>query len=301
MTSQANASTTVGFIGLGTMGRPMAHNLLKAGFPLVFSARRDDVAAEMTAAGATRADTPADVTAAASHVVTIVTADAQVREVALGPAGIIESAAAGKYLIDMSTVSPETSRALGAALAPHGMAVIDAPVSGGPWGAESATLTIMCGGDAADFAACRPVLDALGKNIHHLGPLGAGQTVKLVNQLLGAGIMALIGEGMTLARAAGVDLDELISVVETSSGGSTLFSARARKFVYEGHYQPGFMTRLLQKDLTLALDIARGLGVPTPLASAAWQQYAEAINAGYADEDFASVAKICARAAGLEE
>jgi 3-hydroxyisobutyrate dehydrogenase-like beta-hydroxyacid dehydrogenase len=140
----------------------------------------------------------------------------------------------------------------------------------------------------------------MGKNIHHLGPLGAGQTVKLVNQLLGAGIMALIGEGMVLARAADVDLDKMIDVVETSSGGSTLFSARARKFVFEGNYEPGFMTRLLQKDLTLALDMARRLGVPTPLASSAWQQYAAAINAGYADEDFASVAKICGRDAGIE-
>ena len=299
-TNNDNASTTVGFIGLGTMGRPMAHNLLKAGFRLVFFARRDDVAEEMIAAGARRADTPAAVAAAASHVVTIVTADAQVFEVALGPGGIIESSAGGKYLIEMSTTSPETPRTLGEQFGPKGVSVIDAPVSGGPWGAESGTLTIMCGGDAAAVDACRPILEAMGENIHHLGPLGAGQTVKLVNQLLGAGIMALIGEGMTLARAADVDLDKMIDVVETSSGGSTLFSARARKFVYEGNYQPGFMTALLQKDLSLALELARGLGVPTPLAASAWQQYAAALNAGYAEEDFASVAKICQRAAGVQ-
>lgn len=298
--TNSNANTTVGFIGLGTMGRPMAHNLLKAGFDLVFYARRDDVAAEMIAAGAVREDTPGKVTRAASHVVTIVTADEQVAEVVMGPTGAIASAAPGKYLIEMSTTSPKTSRMLGELLRPKGMAVIDAPVSGGPWGAESATLTIMCGGEAEDVAACLPVLEAMGKNIHHLGPLGAGQTVKLVNQLLGAGIMALIGEGMTLARAADVDLDKMIDVVETSSGGSTLFAARARKFVFEGNYEPGFMTKLLQKDLTLALELARGLGVPTPLAASAWQQYAAAINSGYAEEDFAAVAKICQRAAGVE-
>jgi 2-hydroxy-3-oxopropionate reductase len=159
--NNANSNTTVGFIGLGTMGRPMAHNLLKAGFRLVFFARRDEVAEEMIAAGAERRDTPREVAEAASYVITIVTADAQVRDVVLGSAGVVTAAAPDKYLIEMSTTSPDTSKLLGEQLAPSGMAVIDAPVSGGPWGAKSGTLTIMCGGEADDIAARATKMETL--------------------------------------------------------------------------------------------------------------------------------------------
>lgn len=289
----------VGFIGLGTMGGPMARNLLRAGHELVFFARRDSVSEEFAQLGGKRLTTPAEVARAAEFVVTIVTADAQVREVALGPGGLIDGAAGGKMLIEMSTIGPSTVRDVAEQLQAAGMAMIDAPVSGGPWGAESGTLSIMVGGSEQDFARARPVLEAMGERIFHVGPLGAGQTVKLVNQLIGAGIMALIGEGLSLAKRAGIDLEKLADVIEVSSGNSTLFEARARKFVLAGNYKPGFTTELMRKDVGLALELGKNLQVPLPLAAAAMQQYTAAMNQGLAQEDFAAVAKIAAGAAGV--
>src|SRR5690242_2092037 len=149
--------STIGFIGLGTMGRPMARNLLRAGHRLVVYARRPEAAAEFVAAGARKVDSPARVAAEAEFIITIVTADAQVTEVALGPSGVIEGAAPGKILIDMSTIAPDTIRRIGARLSQAGLAVLDAPVSGGPAGAQAATLAIMAGGERADFDRCRDV------------------------------------------------------------------------------------------------------------------------------------------------
>ncbi|MBL8830249.1 MAG: NAD(P)-dependent oxidoreductase, partial [Planctomycetaceae bacterium] len=190
--------STVGFIGLGTMGRPMAKNLIKAGHQLVFFARKPEIVSEFTALGAKSAATPAEVTKLAEFVVTIVTADPQLTEIVLGDNGIVHGASAGKMLIDMSTVGAQTEQQLSAALAERGMKFIDAPVSGGPWGAEAGTLAIMVGGAAEDYERALPVLQAMGQKIFHLGPVGCGQTVKLVNQMVGGGIMTLIAEGFVL-------------------------------------------------------------------------------------------------------
>src|SRR5688572_17079112 len=162
----------IGFIGLGTMGSHMARNLLKAGFPLTFLARRAEIADEFTALGAAPARTPADVAAASDIILSIVTADAEVTEVASGPGGIIEAAAKEKLYIDMSTIGPWTVRNVGRRLAEAGMPMLDAPVSGGPWGAESATLTVMCGGEKTHFDRARPVFESLAKRLFHVGPLG---------------------------------------------------------------------------------------------------------------------------------
>ncbi|HEV3004792.1 MAG TPA: NAD(P)-dependent oxidoreductase, partial [Pirellulales bacterium] len=167
--------STVAFIGLGTMGWPMARNLLQAGHRLVVYARRPEAAAELVAAGARQVASPAEAAREAEFVISIVTADAQVSQVALGPGGVIEGAAPGKTFIDMSTIAPETIRRIGTRLNQAGMAVLDAPVSGGPAGAEAATLAIMAGGERADFDRCREVFAALGKHVFHVGPLGAGQ------------------------------------------------------------------------------------------------------------------------------
>ncbi|MEX0610752.1 MAG: NAD(P)-dependent oxidoreductase [Pirellulales bacterium] len=292
--------STVGFIGLGTMGRPMARHLLAAGHSLVVYARRPEAAVELVAAGARRAASPAEVTRAAEFVVTIVTADAEVREVTLGPAGVVEGAAAGKLLIEMSTIGPDTVRQVAARLNEAGMAMLDAPVSGGPWGAEAATLAIMAGGSPDDFDRARPVLEALGDKLFHVGPLGAGQTIKLVNQMMAGGIMTLIGEGFALAQAAGADLETMAEVVAVSSGNSSMFEARARKFVLADQYQAGFTTELMRKDVGLALEMARALKVPMPVAAAAFQQYTAAMNHGFGAEDFAAVAKVCRQSAGLD-
>lgn len=290
----------VGFIGLGTMGAPMAKNLLQAGHELTVFARRDEVRQEFTAAGAKLAETPADVARAADVIITIVTADAQVEEVTCGPSGVVEGASAGKVLIDMSTIGPDTTCRVGAKLAETGMQMLDAPVSGGPWGAEAGTLTIMVGGADEVFEKCRPILDAMGKNIVHLGPLGAGQTVKLINQMMGAGIMALAGEGFVMAKRAGVNLDRFADVVETSSGNSAVFQARGKKFVLANDYDAKFRCDLMHKDILLAVELAQQMGVPVPLGSAALQQYMAALNQGHGGEDFAAVVKTCESAAGVK-
>lgn len=291
---------TVGFIGLGTMGQPMARNLLKAGHKVVFYSRRAEVALDFLAAGGVQATSPAAVTEAAEFVITIVTADAQVNEVVLGPHGIVEGAAQGKMLIDMSTIGPWTVRQIAARLAKAGMTTLDAPVSGGPWGAQAGTLSIMVGGEPADFERATPVLRSMGDKLFHLGPLGAGQQAKLINQMMGGAIMTLIGEALALGKAAGLDLAALADVVAVSSGNSAVFDARGKKFVLADQFEPGFRLDLMRKDVALALEMGRQADVPLPVAAAAFQQYTAAMNQGLAERDFAAVAKVCAQAAGVQ-
>ncbi len=292
--------SAIGFIGLGTMGRPMARNLLRAGHALTFCSRRPEVIEEFKALGGRHVATPAEAARASDFVITIVTADAEVAEVALGKHGVIEAAAPGKLLIDMSTIAPATVRHVGERLQQAGMAMLDAPVSGGPAGAEAASLAIMAGGEASDFERCRPVFEALGKHLFHVGPLGAGQTIKLVNQLIGGGIMALIGEGFALARAAGANLDTMIDVVRVSSGNSTLFEARAKKYVLAEQFLPGFTTTLMHKDLALAFQLAASLRVPLPVSAAALELYDKALAQGRGEDDFSVVAQVIERAAADE-
>ncbi len=289
----------LGFIGLGTMGRPLAKHLLRAGHELNFFARRNDVASEFAALGGHPHDSPAAVTQSSEVIFTIVTADPQVREVALGPSGIVAGAAPGKLLIDMSTISPDTIRHVGQQLAEHGMATLDAPVSGGPWGAEAASLAIMVGGAETDLVRARGLLELFGPHIFHLGPLGAGQAVKLVNQLLAGGIMTLIAEALVLAKSASLDLDQVVEVIRASSGNSAMFEARARKFLLADHYVPGFMTQLMRKDVQLALELGQRLGASLPVARAALAQYTAAMALGQGENDFAAVARVCEQAAHL--
>lgn len=290
--------STVGFIGLGTMGRHMARNLIKAGHQLVFYARRPEVIDEFRAAGGTSAASPAEVARQCPFVITIVTADPQVEEVALGPDGIIEGAARGTIYLDMSTIGPDTTRRVAGRLREAGVAMLDAPVSGGPWGAEAGTLTIMVGGEEADFQQARPVLEAMGKTIVHVGPIGAGQTVKLVNQMVGGGIMTLISEGFVLAKAAGIDPEKLLEVMLTSSGNSSVLEARGRKFLLADQYEPGFRCDLMHKDMLLAVALGERQCVPLPVAAAALQQYAAALCQGHAARDFSAVYKSYEQAAG---
>lgn len=287
----------VGFIGLGAMGRPMARNLLRAGHDVTFFTRRDEIAKEFTAAGAARASSPADAARGADFIIAIVTADAEATEVALGPQGIVHGADRGAVFIDMSTVSPQTDQHIGAELATRGVDTLDAPVSGGPWGAESGTLTIMVGGEAQTLERARRLLMAMGKNIFHLGPLGAGQTVKLANQMVAGGIMALVGEAYALGDAAGVDPAQLTEVMLASSAASAVLEARGKKFVLANNYQPGFTTQLMHKDMRLATDLAAERQVPTPVATQARAVYQATESSGLGNEDFAAVVKTCRAAA----
>ena len=281
----------IGFVGLGTMGGPMASNLLKAGHELFFYARREPVVKQFVDAGATKCGNCADVARSADVVVTIVTADREVEQVILGEDGIIRGGDPGKLVIDMSTIGPATVRQVAARLEAVGMSMLDAPVSGGPSGAKQGSLAIMVGGNEQDVLRARPVLDILGDKVFHLGPVGAGQTGKLVNQMLSGGTMALIGEAMSLAKAAGLDLTQVFDVISGSSGNSTMFSSRAQ-FVMDDHYPPGFKTELMRKDVALALSLAHELHSPAPMASVALQQYTSAVRRGDGTLDFSAVARL---------
>ena len=283
--------TRIGFIGLGTMGAPMARNVMAAGYDLCFYARRSDVVREFAGAGATSCSSPAEVAGLTDIVITIVTADQQVEDVVLGKDGIVEGAAAGKLLIDMSTISPQTVLGVAKQLQAAGMSMLDAPVSGGPSGAERGTLTIMVGGDGQLVERARSVLEAMGQRIFHIGPLGTGQITKLVNQMIAGGIMTLIGEGMAMVRSAGLDLNKVAEVVSVSSGNSTVFDSRI-KFILEDSYPSGFKAELMRKDISLAIELARQLNTHTPVAAAALDQYDEALQSGFAEEDFSAVAKV---------
>ncbi len=292
----------IGFVGLGIMGKPMAKNLLKAGYDLTFYARRPEVIQEMKAAGGKPAASSKAVAEVTDIVVTIVTADAQVREVILGPDGVLEGASEGKLIVDMSTISPLTIREVAGVAAEKGVRVMDAPVSGGDTGAIAGTLTIIAGGEKADFERCRGIFAAMGKkeNIFHVGPVGVGQTVKIVNQLIGGVNMAAIAEGLVLGIRAGADPNVMRQVIEVSSGNSTLFQNRVKNFLLKDSFVPGFMLDLMKKDLGIGVDLGKALNVPVPIAAAAYQMYAAAAGLGAGRQDFSAVCRAIEHLTGLK-
>ncbi len=257
------AITRVGFIGLGIMGAPMAANLLKAGFAVTVWNRSPSRTQPLLEAGASGADSPAGVAAASEVTLSCVTNSGDVEEVALGPNGVIEGAKHGSVYIDCSTIAPEMARKVSAALAKRGVAMLDAPVSGGDIGAQAGTLAIMVGGESKTFERCRPVLDAVGKTIVHVGPNGAGQVVKLCNQIAGGLNLLAAAEAIALARRAGVDPNKMLEVVSAGAAGSWMLSNLAPRAV-RGDYAPGFMVDLMQKDLRLVLDAANDSHTPLP-------------------------------------
>jgi 3-hydroxyisobutyrate dehydrogenase-like beta-hydroxyacid dehydrogenase len=245
----------IGFVGLGIMGAPMAQNILKAGFPLTVWNRTTARTAPLAAAGATVAASPATVAAAVDIVVSCVTDSPDVEAVALGPGGIIEGAAAGSIYVDCSTISPEVARRVGAAMQAKGVSMLDAPVSGGDVGARAGTLAMMVGGEADVFQRALPMLQAMGKTVVHVGPAGAGQVVKLCNQVAGALNLLAMSEAISLARRAGVAPEKMLEVVTAGAAGSWMLSNLAPRAI-RGDFAPGFMVALQQKDLRLVLEQA---------------------------------------------
>lgn len=260
------ATERVGFIGLGIMGAPMAANLLKAGFPVTVWNRTPSRMAPLLELGAAGAGSPAEAAAVSSITISCVTSSPDVEAVTLGPGGIIEGAAPGSVHIDCSTIAPETARQVAAALSARGIAMLDAPVSGGDVGARAGTLAIMAGGDPAVFERCLPVLRAMGSTIVHVGPIGSGQVVKLCNQVAGGLNLLAMAEAISLARGAGVDPAKMLEVVSAGAAGSWMLSNLGPRAI-RGDYAPGFMVDLMQKDLHLVLaEAARG---HTPLPGTA--------------------------------
>jgi len=253
----------VGFIGLGIMGEAMARNILKAGFELTVWNRTPGKGDALVAEGARRGLSPAAVAAASDVTVSCVTDSPDVRAVALGPAGVSEGAAPGSCYVDCSTISPSVAREVAATLEVRGVGMLDAPVSGGDVGARAGTLAIMVGGPDDVFERCLPVLQAMGQTIVHVGPAGAGQVVKLCNQVAGGLNLLAMAEAIALARRAGADPAKMIEVVGAGAAGSWMLSNLAPRAL-RGDFAPGFMVELMQKDLRLALDAAGETQTPLP-------------------------------------
>ncbi|MBP7690501.1 MAG: NAD(P)-dependent oxidoreductase, partial [Anaerolineales bacterium] len=236
----------IGFIGLGIMGRGMVRNLLKAGFPVRVWNRTAARMAELAPDGALPAASPADLAAGADLIITCVSDTPDVEAVLTGPAGVLEGVRAGALVIDMSTISPQATRQLAAQLAARGVGMLDAPVSGGSEGAAKGTLAIMVGGPAAEVARALPAFQAMGKTITHVGEHGAGQMVKLMNQILVVVNMLAVGEALLFAQAGGLDLPQALEAVKHGAAGSWMLSQRGPQ-VLARDWRPGFTIDLQEK------------------------------------------------------
>lgn len=289
----------VAFIGMGTMGAPMALNLLKAGHSVVVHNRNRDREEPVAAAGAQRAASPQAAAQGAEIIITCVSDGPDVEAVMVGPEGVIHGAKPGAIAIDMSTISPTTTRTIAAVLKQQQISMLDAPISGGSEGAKNGTLSIMVGGDAADVAMAMPVFEAMGKTITYVGPIGAGQLTKAINQIIIAGTYWGVAEGMAMGLKAGLDMEKVVQAVGGGAAGSWGLTNRSGNML-KNEYPLGFRTRFHRKDLNIALEAARELGVPLPIAAYVEQVETGLIARGYGDEDLSNMARVVREQAGLD-
>jgi 2-hydroxy-3-oxopropionate reductase len=292
---------TVGFIGLGLMGRPMASNLLKAGFPLVVHNRSRKSVEALAASGARAAVSPADVARQSAIVITMLPDSKDVQLVLSGPDGVFETVQPGAVLIDMSSISPVVARALAAEARQRGATMLDAPVSGGEIGAINASLSIMVGGDAAALERVRPILNAMGnpERVVHIGESGAGQLCKVCNQIAIGGTLAVVGEAFALARKAGVDPARVREALLGGFASSRVLEVHGER-ILRRNYAPGFRTRLYHKDMGIALETARAYDVPMPVSAEVQQLVNRMMAAGQAEADYSALARVLFELAGLE-
>lgn len=278
----------VGFIGLGVMGRPMALHLQRAGHDLHVWARRP---ASVAGLPATVCQTPAELGRQCEVVFTIITSSADVEHVALGPDGLIEGMVPGSVLVDCSTIAPEAARHIAARLGEKGIAMLDAPVSGGAQGAIDATLAIMAGGEAEVLARVRPLLECLGQRIVHIGPSGAGQVAKACNQMIMVAAIQAAAEAMRLAAASGVDCGKVRDALAGGSAASRVLDVMGERMVRRD-FAAGIEARLHHKDFGLVLAAARQSGVPVPLAAVVDQQLNALMAQGWGRDDTASLLRV---------
>ena len=269
----------IGFIGLGIMGKPMALNLLNAGFKVTVYNRTASKTEQLVSHGAEKADSPRRVAEKSTVIITIVSDTPDVEEVILGKNGVIEGIRPDSVVIDMSTISPEATRRIAERLQEKRSYMLDAPVSGGEQGAIDGILSIMVGGEVEIFDRCQPILQTMGKNIIHVGSSGMGQTVKLVNQILVAGTLCAIAEALLFAQKSGVDLEKAIDAVKGGAASSWQLVNLAPRII-KRDYQPGFMIDLMQKDLNLVMRTADEMKVPLPVTSLVHQMYYSLQSAG---------------------
>jgi 3-hydroxyisobutyrate dehydrogenase len=289
----------VAFLGLGTMGSAMAANLARAGFGLTVWNRTPGRDGELAGLGSASAETPALAVAEADEVVLCVSDTPDVEAVLFGPDGVVAGARPGTLIIDCSTIAPSGSWDFAARLAEADLRMVDAPVSGGSEGARNATLAIFVGGDPVDVERARPVLSAMGTTISHVGPIGAGQAVKAVNQVILAGTYLGVAEGIVLAIKAGLDVEQVVEALGGGAAQSWVLANRSGRML-DNDYPLGFKVELHRKDLAIAMGLAERLGVVLPVAALVAQLETGLIAAGHGDEDMSTVARSIRNLSGLE-
>jgi 2-hydroxy-3-oxopropionate reductase len=300
MTSQARSDLTVGFIGFGIMGAPMAANLLSAGLDVVGYSRTRAKVEALVPQGLRAAEDVAGAVRDADVIITMLPDSPDVEAVALGAGGILDHARSGALYIDMSSIRPDTARTIGARAEARGLRYLDAPVSGGEQAAIDGTLSIMVGGVADVVTEATPVLSHLGKTIVHVGPVGAGQTVKAANQLIVAGNIELLAEALVFLEAHHVDTEAAILVLEAGLAGSTVMARKARTMVAR-EFSPGFRIALHDKDLGIFTTAARDVGAATPLGAVVAQLMSAAHAQGDGDLDHSALFRLVERLSGISK
>lgn len=292
---------TIGFIGLGLMGRPMAKNLLKAGYPVVAHSRSRGPVDDLVAAGATAATSPADVARQATRIITMVPDSPDVEQVLDGPDGVFTAMQPGTIVIDMSSITPDTARRLADRARELGGAMLDAPVSGGDIGAIQGTLSIMVGGDAADFLAVKSILDVMGnpEKVVHIGESGAGQLCKLCNQMVIGGTLIAVAEALALARKAGVDAGKVRNALLGGFAQSRVLEVHGERAL-KNTYKPGFKTHLYAKDMRNVISTLARHDVAAPVTAVVQQLLHATMAAGHGEADNSVMAKTIFEMAGLE-
>ena len=289
----------IGFIGLGIMGKPMARNLLKAGYSLVVYDVASAPVAELTAAGAEAGESSSDTARRVEMVITMLPDGPDVEKAVLGPGGVLEGARPGSMVVDMSSISPTVSQKVAAACSEKGVEFLDAPVSGGEPKAVDGTLAIMVGGKSEVFEKALPVLQKMGSSVTLTGPAGAGNVTKLANQIMVACNIAAMGEALVLATRAGLDPEVVFNAVKGGLAGSTVLNAKA-PMVIARNFKPGFRIRLHQKDLRNALLAAESMKVSLPITSLVQQMLMALMNEGKGDLDHSAIVTFIEGMAGIE-
>lgn len=278
----------IGFIGLGIMGKPMALNLLKAGYPVSIYARRAEIAKPLVKAGAKAFSSPQELAENVEIIITMVPATADVEDVLLGKSGIITTAKPGTIVIDMSTISASVTQKIAAKLAKNKIEMLDAPVSGGEQGALTGALTIMVGGKSEVLEKVRPILAVLGKQIVHIGEHGAGQVAKACNQIIVAETIIAVDEALRLAKASGVDPAKVREALLGGYAGSRILEVHGKRML-DNDYKPGFKASLHRKDMHLALEQAHQVGVDIPAAKYGMQCLDRLVMKGHSDLDSSAI------------
>lgn len=289
----------VGYIGLGLMGKSIASNILKAGFPVVAHNRSQAAVDELVKLGATRASSPADVARQVDVVFTNLPDSPDVEKVALGKDGIIEGAHPGLIFVDNSTIKPATARFIAARLAEQNIQSLDAPVSGGDVGARNATLTIMVGGPASALETVRPIFEAMGKTITHIGDSGSGQIAKAANQIMVAAQMVAMAELLIFSQKAGANPQKVVEAIRGGAAQCWTLDQKPDR-LFKGNRQPGFKSSMQAKDMNIVMDSAREFGVPLPSASIHTQLYNAMVEMGLGAQDNSAILAIFEALSGTQ-